>query len=291
MKLIACRLDWHCRLLRGRFCAGSIAAVVVCLVLGQCQVLAQAPRTLPPSTSLGKPTYVPNEYIVRAQAGASSALVEQAAARMGATLVSALAVNDTYLIRIGRGTGSQNASARSRSTFAQPVRWVIESVQPNYKYYASAVPNDEFWSWQWDMRLINAPGAWEIEKGSEAVTVAVIDTGVSNHPELVDRIVAGYDFVDNDTDPSNDVVGHGTHVAGTVGAQGNNAIGISGVCWNGVKIMPIRVLGPDGGTTEAVVNGEDYALQQGVQIVNMSLGGLGDDPTERTKISELAAAG
>ena len=259
-------------------------AVVAGLVLVQCAVAAQVQSA--------RPIYVPNEYIIRAQAGASAALVEQAVTRMGATLVSALPVADTYLIRMGRGVNRQTAVANSRGTLGKTVRWVIESVQPNYKYYACATPNDDLWSWQWDMKLINAPQAWEVEKGSDIITVAVIDTGVGNHPELVNRIVTGYDFVDNDSDPSNDLAMHGTHVAGTIAAQGNNKTGICGVCWDGVKIMPIRVLdATGGGTTEVVVNGEDYALQHGVQVVNMSLGGTGDDPTEHAKIPELARAG
>jgi len=82
----------------------------------------------------------------------------------------------------------------------------------------------------------------------------------------------GYDFVDNDNDPM-DSNGHGTHVAGTIGAIGNNGIGSTGVCWR-VKLMAIRALGTTGsGTSAAIVDGINFAVDQGANVINMSLGG------------------
>ena len=238
----------------------------------------------------GQQIYVPNEYIIGAQAGTSLSLVEQAVAKMGASVVSTLPLDDHYLIRMGR-VGGRATTYGAHAISSQAVRWVIETIQPNYLYHTCAIPNDEFWNKLWDMKQINMPGAWEIAKGSSRITVAVIDTGVANHPELVGRIVAGYDFIDNDSDPSNDLVGHGTHCSGTIAAQGNNAIGICGVCWNGVKIMPVRVFGTGGTPTSVLIQGEDYALKNGAHVANMSYGGYGDDPAHQTKLAEMAAAG
>ena len=72
-----------------------------------------------------------------------------------------------------------------------------------------------------------------------------------------------------------DEEGHGTHVAGTIGARGNNALGVAGVNWN-VKLLPVRVLGPEGGTNADVTAGFAYAALQGARVVNASLGG-GDE--------------
>ncbi len=85
----------------------------------------------------------------------------------------------------------------------------------------------------------------------------------------------GWDFVDNDSAPQ-DENGHGTHVAGTIGARGNNGIGVAGVNWN-VTMIPVRVMGGDGfGTTADITSGMRYAVQRGARIVNLSLGGPGD---------------
>jgi len=119
-------------------------------------------------------------------------------------------------------------------------------------------PNDEYFPVQWHLHNtgqsggtpgadIRAPEAWEITTGDPNVVVAVLDTGVdSNHPDLVNNLVPGYDFLDDDDQPEPALDpypnGHGTACAGLIAAQGNNAIGVTGVAWN-CKIMPIRVSG------------------------------------------------
>ena len=142
------------------------------------------------------------------------------------------------------------------------------------------------------MNVINAPKAWDKEKGSSSVTVAVVDTGVSPHPDIAARLLVGADFYDTaNLDGHMDMVGHGTHVSGTIAAQGDNDLGICGVCWNGVKILPVRVLGPDGGSDDQVINGLIYAYLQGAQVVNMSLGGPSDDPAFHQALTILNDAG
>jgi len=117
------------------------------------------------------------------------------------------------------------------------------------------IPNDEYFHRQWHLHNtgqsggtpgadINAPEAWAITTGDPNIVVAVIDCGVdSNHPDLVNNLVSGYDFIENDDqpDPALDhwFNGHGTACAGLIAAQGNNGVGVSGVTWN-CKLMPIR---------------------------------------------------
>lgn len=135
-------------------------------------------------------------------------------------------------------------------------------------------PDDPLYVRQWALRRIGAPCAWQYTHGSASVVVAVLDTGVDlEHPDLSDRLVPGYDFVDGDTVPR-DEYGHGTHVAGIIAAVSNNGIGVAGVA-DGVHIMPIRVLDSEGfGYDADIADGIRYAADHGARVINMSLGSV-----------------
>ena len=147
---------------------------------------------------------------------------------------------------------------------------------------------------------IDAPAAWDITTGSESVKVAVIDSGVNMyHPDLKANIARnagemggdkpyngldddgngkvddwrGWDFMDGDNDPNDFTRAHGTHVAGTIGARGNNGVGVSGVNWN-VSLLPLKVGGEKTGpATDKVIDAIAYAHQQGARVANISIGG------------------
>ncbi|MBD1373953.1 S8 family serine peptidase [Hazenella sp. IB182357] len=150
----------------------------------------------------------------------------------------------------------------------------VEYAEKKVIYRASWSPNDPLYAsnQQYGANLIQADDAWDINKGSKDVIVAVIDTGVqSDHPDLSGQLINGYDFISNDSNPY-DEEGHGTHVAGTVAAKTNNGLGVAGIAPN-VKIMPVRVLNEEGyGTNEEVANGIIYAADHGANIINLSLG-------------------
>lgn len=155
----------------------------------------------------------------------------------------------------------------------------------------------------WGMHKIGASRAWYQHRGSRNVIVAVIDTGVDyNHPDLAANMwrnpnysrtmatgvdsqgsrisgdLVGWDFVHNDNLPYDDA-GHGTHVAGTIGATGGNGRGVSGVSPR-VSIMAIKFLRSTGsGDTAAAIRGIDYALSRGAKILNNSWGGRGGPNT------------
>ena len=130
----------------------------------------------------------------------------------------------------------------------------VITASPNYyahrqSFSTSAFPNDPSADICWGLKAINAPDVWEVTTGSEYIYACVVDTGVYKHPDLTDNIAEEYGFntqtVSGDYDLRNvswdkDFIGHGTHVAGTIGAVGNNGIGVAGVNWN-VKIIPVRV--------------------------------------------------
>jgi len=187
----------------------------------------------------------------------------------------------------------------------------IAYAEPNYVLSIAATPNDPRFGELWGLHNtgqsggkadadIDAPEAWDLSTGSSTVVVGVIDTGVDyTHPDLAANIWTnpgetpgdgidndgngfvddyyGWDFYNNDNDPFDDN-GHGTHVAGTIGAVGNNGTGVVGVNWN-VQIMPIKFLGAGGsGSTSAAVQAVNYATlmrNRGVNVVltNNSWGG------------------
>jgi len=141
----------------------------------------------------------------------------------------------------------------------------IKYAGPNYVYYPGAtIPNDTYYLSQWGLVNIKAADAWDITQGSSTVKVGIIDTGIASHLDLNGNLDDGWNFV-NDTDSTDDTDGHGTLVAGIVGAVGNNGIGISGVAWN-VKLVPLKI----SGSTVEVISAINYAKNNGIPILNFS---------------------
>ncbi|MBD2335973.1 S8 family serine peptidase [Calothrix sp. FACHB-156] len=170
-------------------------------------------------------------------------------------------------------------------------------------------PNDPSYNRQWGLEKINAPAAWNYAQGSKSVVVAVVDTGIDyKHPDLAANIwtntkeisgngidddnngyvddIHGWDFGDNDGDPNeNDTTkpsyGHGTHVAGILGAVGNNNLGITGVSPN-VSIMATKHYraGDSQGYLWDVPKGIRYAVDNGAKIINLSLGSSSFDQAQ-----------
>jgi len=164
----------------------------------------------------------------------------------------------------------------------------VEYAEPNYLVRAAAVPDDTRFNTQWYLQNtgqmvngilgtadadIDAPEAWDLTKGTPSLIVAVIDSGVDkNHPDITDNLSTGYDFVDDDNEPA-DLNGHGTHVAGIIGAVSNNARGITGIAGNS-RIMPLRALDQNGeGTIADVIDAIAFAAANNGKIINMSFAG------------------
>lgn len=156
-----------------------------------------------------------------------------------------------------------------------PLSKDTEYIEANYIYTIDALPDDPQYNKQWNFRAINIEQAWNETKGA-GVTVAVIDTGVSEVPDLkLTKFVDGYDFV-NDKDDASDDNGHGTHVAGTIAQSTNNGYGVAGIAYE-ASIMPLKVLsGSGGGTIADIAEAIKFAADNGADIINMSLGGGGD---------------
>ena len=212
-----------------------------------------------------------------------------------------------HLAVISLSDGADLASALARFRAHPDVLYA----EPNYLLrlcdspLPSVTPNDASFNQQWGMHNtgqtqgvpgadIHAPEAWLRGAGDARVTVAIIDTGIDYyHPDLEANMwtnpgetpgdgidddgngyiddVHGYDFVSDDSDPIDDQV-HGTHVAGIVGAVGNNVIGVSGVCWH-VSLMGLKAFDEQGnGLVSSVVDAIQYAIRNGATVINASWG-------------------
>ena len=246
------------------------------------------------------------------EAGARTARVARVTAAAGeqATWLRTLAVGgDVY--RFGIRLSPERIAATVGALRAQPG---VAYVEPDWIEHAVASPpNDPYWTTpapgQWDLSEGTTPttygidllGAWDTTLGT-GVVVAVIDTGITAHPEFAGQTVAGYDFIGDlttandgdgrDADPSDpgDWCGtgtsswHGTHVSGTIGALANNAIGIAGIAPS-AKIQPVRYLGKCGGYSSDRVDAMVWAsggTVSGVpanatpaRVINISAGGAG----------------
>lgn len=253
-----------------------------------------------------RPEFKPNEVIVKFRPTVTRTSRESLKSRYNLRTAKKLPITGAELLTVENGARLEEVLNNLKK---QPG---VEYAQPNYLYYPREIPNDEYFNQLWGLNNtgqtiqgqpgildidIDVPEAWEFTKGSQDVVVAVIDTGVDiNHPDLAGRIwtnpgeianngidddgngkiddTNGWDFYNNDSTVYDSAVHdvHGTHVAGTIAAEVNNSIGVAGVAPN-VKIMPLKFIGPDGGTTLQAVEAVNYAAAKGVKVSNNSWGG------------------
>lgn len=152
----------------------------------------------------------------------------------------------------------------------------IVYAEPDYIEEMHIISNDPLYNQLWGIQKINAPLAWDYTTGDSSISVGVIDTGIDqNHPDIREnmwttwngRLIYGWNFADNSSD-SMDIDGHGSHVAGTIGAVGNNRIGITGVCWQ-VRVAALK-FGLDVASAIAAI---DFANYYKISILNASWGG------------------
>ncbi len=210
---------------------------------------------------------VTNEVIVQFRPQAARARRDAIVATRGARVLRSI---DSLAIQLVRVLDTARMDADIAALQNDPD---VVAVQPNYIREITAVPNDPYWTSNslWGLSKIQAPSAWSLSTGASEVVVANLDTGVNyNHPDLAQNMwrnpseiaankidddangyvddVYGIDTENGDSDPMDDH-GHGTHTAGTIGAVGNNAVGVAGVNWN-VKILPCKFMGADGSGTD-----------------------------------------
>jgi subtilisin family serine protease len=252
-----------------------------------------------------------DELLVKFRSGTSDAQAEAVAREHGASgtrrfraprKAAHAAIGRWWHVKLAPGQSANQAMERLAR---HPL---VEAVEPNYVVRALVTPNDPRFGELWGLQNIgqtggtndadvDAPEAWDTVTGSSSVVTAVIDTGVDyTHPDLAANMwtnpgeipgngidddgngyvddVHGYDFYHNDGDPFDDH-GHGTHVAGTIAAVGDNGVGVVGVSW-AARIMAVKFLGPDGsGLLSGAISAVLYAADMGARVMNNSWGGGG----------------
>ncbi len=249
---------------------------------------------------------VPGEFVIQMKKskGGSLRLLQSELARIGMQVAESInSQEDLYLARDLNISAKKRVSVNKRVAQIQSLRDVLFA-EPNFLYRTLGAPsklnvNDPSFDQLWAMKNsgqgdfdgtlgkvgadIKATEAWDIGTGSKDVVVAVIDTGVDyNHPDLKDNIwsmpgqpeVHGYNAITDKLDPMDDN-NHGTHCAGTIGAVGNNEVGVVGVNWK-VSIMAAKFLAQNGsGSLANAVKAIDWAVANGAQVLSNSWGGGG----------------
>jgi subtilisin family serine protease len=166
----------------------------------------------------------------------------------------------------------------------------VAFVEVDHVARMAAVPNDPVYPRQWGLSVAKVDRGWGTTHGARRVTIAVVDTGVTAVPDLAGRLLPGKDFVNDDEDPADDQ-GHGTMVAGVLGASANNRTGVAGVCWH-CRILPVKVLGAKGyGSYSDIAQGIRYAADRRADIINLSLGGPDDSQLLRSAVDYAVSKG
>jgi len=220
--------------------------------------------------------YVPGEVLVKFKPATSADARSATVAAKGHSVFAGLNQPGWAQVKVGIGQTVETALAAYEN---DPN---VEYVQPNYLYHATLVPNDTQYGQLWAFKNgtsgndMNIEPAWNHIRDCSSVVVAVVDTGVNyNQEDLAGNMWTGnanhgWDYAGG---VPMDLNGHGTHVAGIIGAAGNNGTGTTGVCWQ-ASIMAVRVLDAAGsGSTATIISGINFAVANGAKVINMSLGG------------------
>ena len=226
---------------------------------------------------------LPGRIIVKVRGGASKNAVDGLAKTYGASVKADLSQISSYVLEIPRDTRDAAIAGLSRHS-------LVARAEVDQLALPVAVPNDTNYASEWHLSKIGTPTAWDSAKG-DGVTVAILDSGIdSTHPDFSGKLVTGWNLVDNNSDTS-DVYGHGTKVAGVVGATTNNATGVASIGWN-TKIMPVRVALTSGSAyISTIASGITYAADHGAQIANASFATLSSSATIQSAANYMKTKG
>ncbi len=293
-------MDWHQRGQRPRLVGVGVAVAVLTLATPAAGSAASVGSQQKPNFGRAGSDYVDGEVVVTLRPGLGAHATDKL--RGYGVQRARKVAHDTVVVDVADGSVPGVIEQMSRSAD-------VVTAEPNYIYRATRTPDDARYGELWGLQKIAAPRAWDASRGSAGVVVAVADTGVqANHPDLSTNLwrnpggiwgcakdTVGWNAVNFSCNPA-DGNDHGTHVAGTIGAAGNNGTGVVGVNWS-TAIMSVKML-DDGGSGSA--SGIVWALDQivaakragvNVRVVNASWGGGGQSSAMRAAIQRLGDNG
>jgi len=247
-------------------------------------------------SNMEKGSYKEGEVLVKFKSGTVTSASLKTHQAVGAMPVKKIALINVEHVRLPQSVSVKDAIIQYMSDPS------VEYAEPNYLLYPFITPNDTFFfPQQWGLYNtgqfasgkagadIRAPWAWDVIKSSNVI-VAVADTGIDqNHIDLLNNVIPGFNAIDDNTDTSDDI-GHGTHVAGIIGALGNNSLGTSGIMWD-ARLMPIKVCAADGCPISAIASGISFAVSHGAKVINASYGGFAFSQTEFDAMSNANSHG
>jgi subtilisin family serine protease len=247
------------------------------------------------------------EIVVRIASGSETSLQQQCAIT-GLTIKQKLAfTRQEYLLTVSGTDANAVFLAVEQLKLLPYVEWATPNLAFKPTLMGQVIPNDQYFSKLWHLNNtgqsggiagadVNAPEAWEITIGDPNIIIAIIDTGVDvNHPDLINNMVPGYDFLDDDNIPAPSLEdaenAHGTMCAGLAAACGNNGIGVTGVAWN-CKIMPIRIADANYFITDAEIStAMRWAAEHGADILSNSWGETYSSEVLRSAIKDITSLG
>lgn len=250
--------------MRERIFQGALfAAILLALLAPTARTSADA--GVPTGVAANAPA-VAGQFVVRFAPQSQRAGRRDLLDRVGAQTVGEITQLDASVIRLPTAK-----AATALATLASSA--AVRSVEPDFLAVGAMTPNDPSYTAQYAPQKIKADQAWAITTGSASVLVAVVDSGADfAHPDLQGKLIAGWDFVNNDATPADDH-GHGTHVAGIIGAATNNGQGVAGIGYE-TRVLVVKVLDQaNSGAYSTIAQGIIYAADQGARIINLSLGG------------------
>jgi subtilisin family serine protease len=279
-------------------------------------VSAQSPEASAISTPSSRAAIIPRELVVTLQHGTSvkELVADFKSKKMDVQIAGYSPTTNTVLVRLPATEHSPHETNAALQTAFDLDS--VDTVEPNVVYGLTEIPNDPLIPVMKHLAQINASSGWDLISPAKPIVVAVLDTGImldhedisanlwTNRREIADNRldddgdgliddIHGWNFVDGNNQPlpASTSERHGTHIAGTLGAVGNNMLGGSGVAWKaGIQLMPLRICVSDCSLFFAV-SAINYAVEHGARVINISWGGPTNAESLRRAIENAAGKG